>query len=139
MTRREFLGSSFAALACAGLSGCGGLPVVSVSSSGGPVQLSEAEFVSAASGGSAVLLTVRGLADPILLVRRDSGEFRAVSAKCTHQGCRVKPARELIVCPCHGSTFDLDGNVLRGPAQRALPSYPTTITSGVIEVQWAAR
>jgi Rieske Fe-S protein len=128
-----------AVVACAALPGCGGLPVVSVAASGESAQLSEAEFAAAAGDGSALLLAVPGVEDPILLVRRDSGEFRAVSARCTHQGCRVKPAPNFFVCPCHGSTFDFDGNVVRGPAQRALPSYPVIVADGVIEIRSVVR
>ncbi len=48
--------------------------------------------------------------------------FRALSSVCTHLGCitRYQPDANLIACPCHGSRFALDGEVLAGPAPRAL-------------------
>jgi cytochrome b6-f complex iron-sulfur subunit len=48
--------------------------------------------------------------------------FRALSSVCTHLGCitRYQPDRNLIACPCHGSRFALDGEVLAGPAPRPL-------------------
>jgi len=32
-------------------------------------------------------------------------------------------------CNCHGSQFDADGNVLRGPARRALDHYKVTVNA----------
>ncbi len=41
----------------------------------------------------------------------------AFAARCTHQGCTVRATEEGLVCPCHGSVFDLgDGSALHGPA-----------------------
>jgi len=47
----------------------------------------------------------------------------ALSAVCTHLGCiaRYKSDERVIACPCHGSRFDLEGNVVHGPAPRSLP------------------
>jgi len=47
----------------------------------------------------------------------------ALSAVCTHLGCitRFRSDDRVIACPCHGSRFDLAGNVVHGPAGRALP------------------
>ena len=43
---------------------------------------------------------------------------------CTHEGCPVNPpVGSRINCPCHGSQYDLDGKVLRGPAQLSLSRY----------------
>ncbi len=47
----------------------------------------------------------------------------ALSAVCTHLGCitRYKSDEKAIACPCHGSRYDLEGNVTHGPAPRPLP------------------
>jgi Rieske Fe-S protein len=63
---------------------------------------------------------------PILVVRKSSREFGAFSMLCTHEGCPLKPpVAGLITCPCHGSQFDLDGKVRRGPAELPLLGYST--------------
>ncbi|QIS21874.1 ubiquinol-cytochrome c reductase iron-sulfur subunit [Nocardia terpenica] len=50
-----------------------------------------------------------------------AGTFLGFSAVCTHLGCTVgSVAGGLIICPCHGSRFHLDGTVARGPAARPL-------------------
>jgi cytochrome b6-f complex iron-sulfur subunit len=65
---------------------------------------------------------------PALLVHTQSG-FSAISLVCTHLGCTVESMPESFSCPCHGSRFDLQGNVTRGPAQKPLQSLRTEITS----------
>lgn len=54
--------------------------------------------------------------------RDEAGEVHAVSAVCTHLGCQVKwnDAERSWDCPCHGSRFHYDGNVLQGPAVKDL-------------------
>ncbi len=49
--------------------------------------------------------------------------FYALSATCTHLGCRTAWAPELgiIACPCHGSKFNTDGIKIAGPAPKPLP------------------
>jgi glycine/D-amino acid oxidase-like deaminating enzyme/nitrite reductase/ring-hydroxylating ferredoxin subunit len=56
--------------------------------------------------------------------RDDEGRLHAVSAACTHLGCRVawNGAERSWDCPCHGSRFAPDGTVLQGPATRPLPA-----------------
>ncbi|MFJ9367532.1 Rieske (2Fe-2S) protein [Nocardia sp. NPDC101769] len=50
-----------------------------------------------------------------------AGTFDGFSSTCTHLGCKVNTVEGgLIKCPCHGSTFNLDGTVAGGPAPRAL-------------------
>jgi cytochrome b6-f complex iron-sulfur subunit len=58
----------------------------------------------------------------VFIVRAKEGYFYAVSSVCTHLGCITnwKSEEGIIACPCHGSKFDRQGNVLEGPAPRPL-------------------
>jgi Rieske Fe-S protein len=61
-----------------------------------------------------------------VLVFRDSrGALRALSAKCTHEGCTVqyKADQGLVWCACHNGRFDVDGRVISGPPPRPLAAY----------------
>ncbi len=62
---------------------------------------------------------IRFFADAIVI---NSGDKISVfSSKCPHLGCRINQAEgNEIVCPCHGSRFDLQGQMLRGPANHGL-------------------
>lgn len=61
------------------------------------------------------------------LVLRDAGGLYAMTAICTHQGCTVDVAPQNLPCPCHGSVFDLEGNVVTGPAVTPLDHLQLTI------------
>ncbi len=70
------------------------------------------------------------------LARLKDGGFLALSRTCTHLGCSVPWAEKemIFACPCHGSAFDITGNVIDAPAPRALDIYPITIENKMIKV-----
>lgn len=58
----------------------------------------------------------------------NSGQPKVFSSYCTHLGCRIKTLEDSkLVCPCHGSMFDLNGNPLKGPAVKPLEKLEFTI------------
>lgn len=62
------------------------------------------------------------LADvPAVLIHNQAG-FSALSLICTHLGCSIEQKTDEFICPCHGSRYDANGRVLRGPAEKPLPS-----------------
>lgn len=75
----------------------------------------------------------------LYLVRFGDGGFLALSSRCTHLGCTVgwDEERKTFPCPCHGSTFDLRGEVSGPPALRALDLFPVVIEGGVVKVDVA--
>ncbi len=70
------------------------------------------------------------------LARLEDGGFLALSRTCTHLGCSVPWIEKEMkfACPCHGSAFDITGNVIEAPAPRALDIYPITIENKLIKV-----
>ena len=54
--------------------------------------------------------------------RDENGKLHARSAACPHLGCHVhwNSFERCWDCPCHGSQFDVDGNVLNGPSTAPL-------------------
>ncbi|HRH59028.1 MAG TPA: Rieske (2Fe-2S) protein [Chitinophagaceae bacterium] len=75
-----------------------------------------------------------------ILIRTGSGntasDFTALSLTCTHQGCTINydQSTEEFKCPCHGSEFDINGNVLQGPASSPLTKFKISISGNTITV-----
>jgi glycine/D-amino acid oxidase-like deaminating enzyme/nitrite reductase/ring-hydroxylating ferredoxin subunit len=74
---------------------------------------------------------VRHDGEKVAAYRDEDGSLVAVSTRCTHLGCQVSwnPAERSWDCPCHGSRFAPDGEVLHGPAVHRLERKPLDRTS----------
>ncbi len=59
---------------------------------------------------------------PAVLIRGDKG-FTALSLVCTHLGCTVGVQSDGFACPCHGSLFNVQGYVVKGPATTPLKAF----------------
>jgi cytochrome b6-f complex iron-sulfur subunit len=116
--RRDFLvGSGI------GLGALLALPTVAASAEGGKVAIPLAKLEVLKSVGGSVVLKLKGKL--VLLVRDSATSVRAFNPLCTHRECVVAydSGEKKIKCPCHGSRFDLSGQVVHGPASRPLASY----------------
>ncbi|SCA58748.1 hypothetical protein AB751O23_AN_00030 [Chlamydiales bacterium SCGC AB-751-O23] len=51
------------------------------------------------------------------------GKVRVQTAVCTHLGCTVNAVETGYSCPCHGSTYNHEGDVTGGPAPKALKYF----------------
>ena len=77
-------------------------------------------------GGAVSATTAAG--DPIIIAQPTAGEVVAFSAICTHRGCTVAPDDKRLLCPCHGSTYDLaTGDNTAGPAPSPLAKVTVTV------------
>lgn len=59
-----------------------------------------------------------------IALRRQADGYVALMALCTHRSCEVSALPTSYECPCHGSRFDLNGDVLEGPAEHPLRRLP---------------
>jgi cytochrome b6-f complex iron-sulfur subunit len=84
------------------------------------------------------LFTVGGYIyiDSVIVFKGIDFNYYALSRYCTHEGCDVnyQAAFNEIVCPCHGSQYDIYGNVILGPALAPLYVYATSINGTLLHV-----
>jgi len=69
----------------------------------------------------------------VALLRDDKGVY-ALSLICTHLGCTVTVTEDAMACPCHGSRFDRQGRVLKGPADRSLERLKVEVRGDFVDV-----
>jgi Rieske Fe-S protein len=143
-SRRDLLrGIGVAVAGALVLEGCttngSSLPNASSSTCGANlcIDLGDPGNAALATSGGALLVDAPG--DTIMVIRASDTAVVALSAICTHAGCSMDfvPASRLIDCPCHGSQFDENGQVVRGPARRALRVYGADLTNNVITITLA--
>ena len=151
LTRREFCAGACQVASCATLatlvsacsggdsptspSGGGGasqLPVLSGQFANSRVQVTTTGSALANVDGAAVVESIAGV---FLVARTSASTFSAIDAICTHEGCRVNSASGAVyVCPCHGSRYNRNGQVLEGPARASLRQYSTTFANEVLTI-----
>lgn len=84
----------------------------------GPSEVSSVEEIPAGCGA----ILRHASAKKLAVYRDETGQLSAHSAVCTHVGCIVhwNPFEKCWDCPCHGSQFSVEGEVLNGPAVQPL-------------------
>jgi 3-phenylpropionate/trans-cinnamate dioxygenase ferredoxin subunit len=90
-------------------------------------ELGEGQMTGATVGGEEVLVVNVG------------GQYRALSATCTHAGCSLVDDGDLeaetVVCGCHGSIFDLEtGEAVGPPASEPVPMYSVRVEGDEVQV-----
>ena len=72
----------------------------------------------------------------IIVLRTSNTGVRALSRNCTHAGftVNINTAANNLVCPSHNSIFDLNGNVVSGPASGALTRYSASLSGSIITI-----
>jgi cytochrome b6-f complex iron-sulfur subunit len=73
---------------------------------------------------------------PALLLMNAEGEYRALSAVCTHLSCTVQYRNDLhqIWCACHNGLYDLNGRNISGPPPRPLEVFQVHVRGDEIVV-----
>jgi cytochrome b6-f complex iron-sulfur subunit len=141
-TRRQFLNRFWALFGIVAAAELGWLGLSFLDSRRKRNQSLQAEnVVSAGSIDQFMPETVTAISSgQFYLVRLADGGFLALSRICTHLGCSVPwdEEKERFVCPCHGSTFSLTGEVLSAPAPRPLDFFPVRLENGIVKVDIGA-
>ena len=75
---------------------------------------------------------------PGVLLKTETGELRAFSAKCTHLDCNVQyvPESKKFFCACHDGYFDDAGKNIAGPPPTPLPRFDMVEDGDVLVVSY---
>jgi Rieske Fe-S protein len=146
-TRREFCAHAVGFVAVGALiESCGGsksptspsfnvtaMPTLNGTVSGNTISVNIDAASPLTSTGSAAL--VNSSAGSFLVTRTEQDSFRALTAICTHEACTVTGFESgTFTCPCHGSQYNTNGGVTRGPAVAPLRQFNTQFTNNVLTI-----
>jgi cytochrome b6-f complex iron-sulfur subunit len=112
-----------------------GLQTINASAKNNVITLTVDSSSPLSAVGSAALIQFSN--GNLLIDRSDQNTFNALSAICTHQGCLINyydSGNKQFVCPCHGSRFGLNGQVVQGPASRPLSQYQTQFNNNQLSI-----
>lgn len=73
----------------------------------------------------------------VLVLREETGAFRALNDRCTHQAALLSEGRVrrgAVMCPLHGARFDVSSGKCLGGAYPDLRVFPVRVTDDMIEV-----
>jgi len=134
---------SLTSLACGGGGGDGGTTPTPPPPATGLVATTESKASMLAQPDGTVLHFGTGSGCPNafgtkqgVFLGKDANGIYAMDASCTHFGGLPAIGASALTCPCHGSTFDLNGAVTGGPASTNLKHYQVkeVSTGGMLEV-----
>jgi cytochrome b6-f complex iron-sulfur subunit len=146
ITRRKFLKtasvSALALVSGSWLSGCGSKATpagqVGTSSTGNGItlDLNLPENKALADTGGTLALGPNTLdSSGIFVYRTSKTSVEAMSRTCTHLGCQVAAfANGVAKCPCHGSQYDMNGQVINGPANKPLTRFQASLDGTTITI-----
>ena len=85
-----------------------------------------------------IIVRNEALQYPVCVYRFSENEYTALWMQCTHQGTELQASGDRLQCPAHGSEFDNKGAIKTGPADKALRSFPVTISNNQLFIDLRA-
>jgi Rieske Fe-S protein len=82
------------------------------------------------------IISPRNYEYEIAVQKNTDNTFQALLLRCTHQNNQLIPTGSGYYCSLHGSQYDKQGNVKKGPAEKGLPclTIETTPTNLIIHI-----
>ncbi len=71
----------------------------------------------------------------IAVKKNEDNSYSAMQLLCTHQQTQLNVTGNGYTCPLHGSQFDKNGNVKKGPAEKSLHQFKTFISDNNIIIE----
>lgn len=73
------------------------------------------------------VIKVPGWQYNLLVVQQPDQQYKALLMRCTHRGYQLTAEKNGLHCNQHGSSFNLNGEVTKGPAAEPLKHFPVSI------------
>jgi Rieske Fe-S protein len=82
------------------------------------------------------IISPRNYEYEIAVQKNTDNTFQALLLRCTHQNNQLIPTGSGYYCSLHGSQYDKQGNIKKGPAEKGLPHLmiETTPTNLIIHI-----
>lgn len=118
------------------LAGCGAIHYANATFDKDRLVVSRSEFLKEKNGAkterSFVVIRMEKLPFPICIFRHHEQGFISLYMECTHSSCELTPHGDYLICPCHGSEFNIHGEVQNPPAEQNLRTFKTTFDDNSI-------
>lgn len=70
-----------------------------------------------------------------MAINVDGTTIRAFTSICTHQQCTINRFDDgVFTCPCHGSQYNMSGEVVQGPAPRPLEEFSVSRSGSIVAI-----
>jgi len=137
-SRRDFImkTAGVSAFLCCGMAGtsllqsCGSVKQITAEIKDRSIRIGKAEFAD----NTYLVIANMALPAPIYLHKVSEEEYTAFLMLCTHNDCELEATSKMLVCPCHGSEFDLKGEVTEGPAEKPLMEFDVVVSEKEIRI-----
>ena len=145
MDRKKFIKQC--GIACLGATGvslllesCAGTKQINASLVNNQLQVPLSSFLISRKNNSPeykrfIVVRNEQLNYPLVIYRNGDNDYTSLLLRCSHQYNELNVNGELLSCPAHGSEFDNKGNVISGPADMKLRSFPVTTDNEYIFIQ----
>ena len=118
-----------AGMAIGSLSSCATLPIYKTSMADNKISVPVSLFAQS----DFQIVQSKGFYYNIGLRKESNGTYSAFLLRCTHADNQLTPTGNGFTCSLHGSAFNKEGQVTKGPAERPLKKYQTeTISDQII-------
>lgn len=148
ITRREFVVDTlkkfgaivFGVFTISGINSCsddsnpareGGNEITSIT-----IDLTEGKYKNLTTIGGVLATGANDLdSKGLLFFRPNESLIKAFSRECPHDQCTLRSFQAGISsCPCHGSKFNTNGFIIKGPATSPLKGYNTSLNGNILTI-----
>ncbi len=132
MDRKEFIkvcgGSCLALIGLSLLnSGCSGTHYVQSTAANNQLTIPKNEFIEIKKNKFRNYIVVKATQlDFPIAVFKSENKYQAILMRCTHQGNELSINGDILTCSAHGSEFNSKGEIIQGPADQQLKTFPVS-------------